>query len=183
MTRLLLVGIGILCLNSFAGATLVVLADGSRVPIVDVAVGDSVAAFDTATGDVVSGPVTGVLSHTDSLVDVVLSDGSTLSMTGDHSVYDTLSGSWRPVSEFESDGALLGLSGGTLTVTGFDEASGADAAAWDLSVGGVHNFFVAADATAEPVLVHNASDFCALPITLAQFKTLADITDPVEAAA
>jgi len=119
MTRLLLVGIGILCLNSFAGATLVVLADGSRVPIVDVAVGDSVAAFDTATGDVVSGPVTGVLSHTDSLVDVVLSDGSTLSMTGDHSVYDTLSGSWRPVSEFESDGALLGLSGGTLTVTGF----------------------------------------------------------------
>ena len=79
---------------------------------------------------------------------LVLADGSTLSMTGDHSVYDTLSGSWRPISEFESDGSLLGLSGGALTVTGFDETSGADATAWDLSVGGVHNFFVAADATA-----------------------------------
>jgi len=34
-----------------------------------------------------------------------------------------------------------------------------------------------------PVLVHNASDFCALPISLAQFDTLADIADPVDAAA
>ena len=75
------------------------------------------------------------------------------------------------------------MSGATLTVTDFVETSGSSGRAWDLSVAGVHNFFVAADASAEPVLVHNASNFCPLPISLSQFQTLANITDPVKAAA
>ena len=57
------------------------------------------------------------------------------------------------------------------------------ATVWDISVAGVHNFYVAADASSVPVLVHNASDFCPLPISLAQFDALASITDPVQAAA
>ena len=172
-----------LCLNSFAGGTLVVLADGSRVPITSVSVGDRVAAFDVSLGLVVDRPVTAVLSHDDVLFDVSLSDGSMLSVTEDHSVFEVSSRSWMPISEFDADDVLLGLSGETLTVTDFDETSGANTTAWDLSVGSAHNFYVAGDHDAVPVLVHNASDFCPLPVTLAQFKTLADITDPVEAAA
>ena len=69
------------CLNSFAGHTLVVLADGTRVPIADIGVGVSVAAFDVDAGVVTSGAVTAVLSHGDELFDVGLADGSVLSVT------------------------------------------------------------------------------------------------------
>ena len=172
------------CLNSFAGHTLVVLADGTRVPIADIGVGVSVAAFDVDAGVVTAGAVTAVLSHGDELFDVGLADGSVLSVTDDHRFWDPFNTVWSPIGDLaDSGGSVLGLDGANIAVTGIDDGTGVSPTVWDISVAGVHNFYVAADASSVPVLVHNASDFCPLPISLAQFDALASITDPVQAAA
>ena len=109
------------CLNSFAGHTLVVLADGTRVPIADIDVGVSVAAFDVDAGVVTSGAVTAVLSHGDELFDVGLADGSVLSVTDDHRFWDPSNTVWSPIGDLADEGgSVFGLDGANIAVTGID---------------------------------------------------------------
>ena len=51
------------------------------------------------------------------------------------------------------------------------------ATVWDISVAGVHNFYVAADHTSVPVLVHNADEVCSLQVSLDAFDELLDFVD------
>ena len=51
------------------------------------------------------------------------------------------------------------------------------ATVWDISVAGVHNFYVAADDSSVPVLVHNAADACGEPLLLEDFVEILDFLD------
>ncbi len=61
---------------SFTGATVVLMANGSKKPIEDVEVGDEVMASDPETGEQEPRKVTHVFVHEDAVSDLVLDDGS-----------------------------------------------------------------------------------------------------------
>jgi len=131
--------------NSFSDDTLVVLADGTSVPIADVQVGDRVLAWDLETGTAVARDVTATLPHSDWLLQAHLSDGSILEVTEDHRFWSVTDNGWVELQHLDTTDMLLTPDGATVTVDYLDWNAGADAPAWDLTVEVEHNFFVAAD--------------------------------------
>lgn len=152
--------------NSFAGGTLVALADGTFAPIADVQVGDQVLAYDFDTGTTVTREVTATLPHTDWLLEAHLSDGSVMSVTEDHRFWSITDDDWVELQDLDSTDQLLTPDGATVTVDWLDWDAGVTAPAFDLTVDQEHNFFVTADTTAEPVLVHNQTPglFCGVEV-------------------
>jgi|GEM_PF-4775178 len=169
--------------NSFAGDTLVAMADGTMAPIADVQVGDQVSAYDFDTGETVAREVTATLPHTDWLLEAHLSDGSVMSVTEDHRFWSITDTAWVELQDLDTTDMLLTPNGATVTVDWLDWIAGETAPAWDLTVAEEHNFFVAADATAEPLLVHNQTlgTFCDLPIGVELALKLAPVNDALVA--
>ncbi len=139
--------------NSFTGATLVLLADGTKKPIRDVKVGNKVLATDPQTGETAARPVTKLIVHSGNhtMVDVRLADGTTITATDRHPFWDATTGEFtyaldlRPGDKVrESDGTLLAVAGTRI----YD----ADVTAYNLTVDGIHTYY----AGATPVLVHNS---------------------------
>jgi RHS repeat-associated protein len=139
--------------NSFTGATLVTMADGSKKPIHDVKVGDKVLATDPETGQTAARPVTKLIVHSGkhTMVDVHLADGSTITATDRHPFWDATTGEFtyaidlRPGDKVrEIDGTLLAVSATRV----YDE----DVTAYNLTVDGIHTYY----AGTTPVLVHNS---------------------------
>jgi RHS repeat-associated protein len=81
---------------SFAAATGVVMADGSRKPIAEVEVGDRVLAADPQTGERGARTVTHVWKHADTLVELETADGATVTTTEDHPFWNATDQQWQP---------------------------------------------------------------------------------------
>ncbi|WP_406111100.1 polymorphic toxin-type HINT domain-containing protein [Kitasatospora purpeofusca] len=149
--------------NSFPATTQVLLADGSHRAISEVRVGDRLLATDPATGSLQSQAVTATFAHdTGQLVDVRLADGSTVSTTPGHSLYVDGAG-WTLASRITTGDRLRPAGGPPQTVTGVEHRQGlAPRPVHDLTVDGVHTFYVRADGgTGQDVLVHNCLDIVA----------------------
>ena len=100
-----------------------------------------------------------------------------LSVTDDHRFWDPSNTVWSPIGDLADEGgSVLGLDGVNIAVTGIDDGTGVSATVWDISVAGVHNFYVAADASSVPVLVHNADEVCSLQVSLGAFDELPETT-------
>ncbi|MGC4987267.1 polymorphic toxin-type HINT domain-containing protein, partial [Streptomyces sp. DT193] len=142
--------------NSFPGDTRVLMADGTRRPILDVQVGDLVLATDPASGRTRPEPVTDTFRHrTDHLVDVSLA-GGTLTSTSGHRVYVAGHG-WVHMSDLRV-GDRLRTSDGTLqSVTALRDRLGlAPRPVYDLTVDDLHTFYVRPQGgRSRDVLVHN----------------------------
>ncbi|MFE4703074.1 ricin-type beta-trefoil lectin domain protein [Streptomyces sp. NPDC056738] len=143
--------------NSFPGGTRVLMADGTRRPILDVRVGDLVLATDPASGRARPEPVTHTFRHhTDHLVDVSVADGGTLTSTSGHRVYVAGHG-WVHVSDLRVGDRLRTSDGALQSVTALNDRPGlAPRPVYDLTVDGLHTFYVRPQgAHSRDVLVHN----------------------------
>ncbi|NEA49968.1 polymorphic toxin-type HINT domain-containing protein, partial [Streptomyces sp. SID10815] len=145
--------------NSFPGATQVVLADGGRKALRDVHAGDLLLATDPATGRTRGEPVTRTFRHgAQDLMKVTLADGGRLTSTPGHRFFVpgrgwTLASALRP-------GDVLRTPGGTRTVSAVAERhETTPRTVYDLTVSGLHTFYAVAGDS--PVLVHNCDDLVA----------------------
>jgi Pretoxin HINT domain len=138
--------------NSFTGATLVLLASGEKVPISTIKVGDMVIAADPATGKTGARRVTKLIVHggKHTMVNVTLHDGSTITATDHHPFWNNSSRKFtyaidlRPGDRLvEPDGAQLQVD----SVVVHDE----DLTAYNLAIDDIHTYY----AGTTPVLVHN----------------------------
>ncbi|MFT7841256.1 polymorphic toxin-type HINT domain-containing protein [Saccharothrix sp. BKS2] len=146
--------------HSFVAATLVLMADGSTQPISEVEIGDEVKATDPETGETTDREVVATIVHDDE------GDMTRLTVTGEDGATGSADAtSWHPVwveaeSRFVSIGDLK--SGQALTsVDGTSPRVAQVQRSWrvepvyDLTVAGVHTYYVLAGATS--VLVHNSN--------------------------
>ncbi|HEY0699442.1 MAG TPA: polymorphic toxin-type HINT domain-containing protein, partial [Micromonospora sp.] len=148
--------------NSFAPQTMVLMADGSTKPIEDVRVGDLVLATDPTTGKTESRPVTDLIVgqgekhmvEIDVDVDGDRGDATgTLTATDGHPFWVPSLHKWVKATDLET-GALLRTSAGTyVQVTAVRKWTAQDQRAHNLTVDGLHTYYVTAGE--QPVLVHN----------------------------
>lgn len=150
--------------HSFAPATLVVLADGTRKAIRAVAVGDRVRTTDPATGKTVIRTVTALhRNHDTDLADLVVRDGagheSTVHTTQHHRFWDDTRHAWVETADLVVGDRLHADDGAVATVGSVRSIAGLE---WmyDLTVDDVHTYYVVAGD--EPVLVHNCGGLDAL---------------------
>ena len=166
----------------FGAHTRAALADGTHVPIADVQVGDEVLAYDFDIDSTVGREVTATLPHTDWLLEAHFSDGTTMNVTEDHRFWSVADDDWVELQDLDTSDVLLSPDGATVTVDFLDWDAGVTTDAYDLTVDQEHNFFVTADATGEPVLVHNQTrgTFCGVRISSQRFLDSADELVAVE---
>ncbi len=124
---------------SFSGATLVLMADGSRKPIEDVQVVDKVLATDPETGETVAREVTHLWVHDDTLVDLVV-DGDVITTTEDHPFWNETDGEWQRADQLDEGDLVSGADGDLLEVEGLDWSSARTAAAYNLTVDDIHTY-------------------------------------------
>jgi hypothetical protein len=136
---------------SFAGATTVLMADGTRRPIEDVKVGDEVIATDPETGEQVAKTVEHVFVHDDIVVDLVV-DGEVITTTADHPFWSVTDQRFERADELSRGEKVLGADGTVITVSGLELGTAREALAYNLSVKGIHTYHVGTDA----ILVHNS---------------------------
>lgn len=137
---------------SFTGDTEVLMADGTRKPIEDVDVGDLVLAVDPVTGRRTPRAVTAVIVHDDTVVDLVTDNGIRVATTEDHPFWNATDGAWQRADHLDQGDALLTADGSTVRVVGLDPASARPAVAHNLTVEGVHTYYVGSAAS---LAVHN----------------------------
>ena len=88
-------------------------------------------------------------------------------MTEDHRFWSVTDDDWVELQDLDTSDVLLSPDGATVTVDWLDWDAGVTTDAYDLTVDQEHNFFVTADTTGQPVLVHNqdtAGFFCGVPV-------------------
>ncbi len=136
---------------SFAGATTVLMADGSRKPIEDVEVGDEVVATDPETGEQVAKRVEHVFVHEDTVIDLVV-DGEVITTTEDHPFWSVTDQRFERADELAPGEKVLGADGRVITVSGLQLGTAREALAYNLSVQGIHTYHVGDD----EILVHNS---------------------------
>nr|WP_280839695.1 Hint domain-containing protein [Micromonospora sp. A200] len=148
--------------KSFSGDTHVLMADGSTKAIEDIEVGELVLATDPETGEQGPRKVTHVWVHDDDLINLELSNGATLTTTDDHPFWNHTDQQWQEVKDLDR-GDLLHSGRGTsdLAAVGLNPDTTQRAAAYNLTVAGIHTYYVLAGNT--PVLVHN-TDPCLGPV-------------------
>lgn len=163
-------------LHSFAPGTLVLLADGSAVPIEDIKLGDEVVATDPETGEAGARPVTNLHLNVDThltrltVADAATGEQSTLETTRNHPFWDATTGEWVEAGKLtpghrllvhdekrlEGDGSGAGSGGGgpptEVVVVEAHNHTGSQVM-HDLTVAGIHTYYVLAGD--DPVLVHN----------------------------
>ena len=89
-------------------------------------------------------------------------------MTEDHRFWSVTDDDWVELQDLDTSDVLLTPDAATVTVDFLDWDAGVTTDAYDLTVDQEHNFFVTADTTGEPVLVHNQTQglFCGLPVSV-----------------
>ncbi|MFD9519379.1 polymorphic toxin-type HINT domain-containing protein [Streptomyces sp. NPDC059979] len=143
--------------NSFPGTTLVLLADGSHKQIDEVQFGDQVMAGDPGSGAVRAQPVTSTFQHdTERLVDITLAGDGRLTTTAGHKFFVADRG-WTLASDLAVGDRLRTPDGSLRPVAAHRDRAGlAPQRVYDLTVDGLHTFFVrAAGKHPHDVLVHN----------------------------
>ncbi|WP_396048516.1 polymorphic toxin-type HINT domain-containing protein [Aeromicrobium sp. UC242_57] len=136
---------------SFAGATTVLMADGSRKPIRKVRIGDKVLATDPANGRKVVRKVLTVFKHRDAVVDLELSSGSVLTTTPDHPFWNESEGEFQRADALAQSDELLTPEGAAVNAVGLQRSTVRWAEAYNLEIDDVHTYFVGED----EILVHN----------------------------
>jgi hypothetical protein len=139
--------------NSFTPDTQVQMADGSTKPIGEVSIGDEVLATDPDTGQTGPRRVTDVIrgSGSKDLVDVTI-DGHVITATANHPFYDTKRDTWVNAGDLRAGEVLRGRDG-PVRVEKVKKYSVPDQTVFNLTVAGVHTYYVVAGDS--PVLVHN----------------------------
>lgn len=146
------------CLNSFAPATVVLMAGGDTKRIADIKVGDEVVATDPETGTTTTEQVEVLHDNLDNdLIDltVPLPDGrsSVIKTTQHHPFWDQTTATWVHAGDLETGHRLRDASGSdSVTVTAVRQRNGAQHML-NLTVAELHTYYVLAGKT--PVLVHN----------------------------
>ncbi len=142
------------CANSFAAGTGVLLADGAVRRIDQIAVGETVLATDPSTGRSSARTVTAVLVHDDvDLTDLTVRDiNGTTSIIRTTPGHPFFNGSWTAAGDLSPGDRLASVAGHTAEVLSVHSFRG-PATRYNLTVAGVHTFYVQAGQT--PVLVHN----------------------------
>ncbi|HEU5470659.1 MAG TPA: polymorphic toxin-type HINT domain-containing protein, partial [Actinophytocola sp.] len=138
---------------SFSGDTKVLMADGTTQPIQDIKVGDQILATNPDTGEHGPRTVTTVLAHQDTLLNLLTTDGATITTTEDHPFYNTTTHQWQPANQLNPGHQLHTPDGLTVTVRGLDKHTARNATAYNLTIHDLHTYYVLAHTT--PVLVHN----------------------------
>ncbi|WP_162890457.1 DNRLRE domain-containing protein [Streptomyces olivoreticuli] len=151
-------------INSFTPETLVVMADGTTKPIKDIQIGEKVLATDPTTGRTEARPVEDVIvgNGEKHLVRLTIdTDGDkgdatdTITATEGHPFWLEDQHTWVKANEIKP-GALLRTSAGTWVKVLATRAWTAVQQVFNLSVGGIHTYYVQAGAA--PVLAHNNCD-------------------------
>jgi RHS repeat-associated protein len=138
-------------LCSFDGATLVLMADGSKKPIEDVRLGDKVLATDPETGEQVAKRVEQVFVHDDDLTDLQLTDGTVLTTTENHPYWSIDAQRFKPANQLQPGERVLGANGKPVAVSGLRLTTTHVGKAYNLEIKDIHTYHVGKDA----ILVHN----------------------------
>ncbi|WP_460754848.1 polymorphic toxin-type HINT domain-containing protein [Myceligenerans cantabricum] len=139
---------------SFAGSTLVLMADGTRKPIEDIEVGDEVIATDPETGEQGAREVTHVWVHQDNLFEFEV-DGKLIVTTEDHPFWSVTDQTWEDAQRLDRGERVLTADGRAKTVTReVDFGAREVKRAYNLTVAGLHTYHVGH----QGILVHNADD-------------------------
>jgi hypothetical protein len=141
--------------NSFAPATLVLMADGSTEPIEHIELGDEVWAADPETGEAGARPVTALIEGegVKDLVTVSTGSGSVVATVG-HPFWSVSDAAWVDAGDLSVGDAVLQADGATSVVTQVVEVS-RPAVVHNLTVADLHTYFVVVGDA--PTLVHNCS--------------------------
>ncbi len=156
--KLLSGGGGSCAKHSFVAATLVLMADGSTKPISEVEIGDKVKATDPTTGETTDRDVVATIVHTDeddmSRLTVTAEDGTTgtVDATSWHPVWVPTKGRFVNIGDLKP-GDRLAPADQTRSVTTAVRRYVRVAPVYDLTVEGVHTYFVVVGST--NFLVHN----------------------------
>jgi len=140
---------------SFSGATLVLMANGTRIPISEVKEGDYVYATDPETGETGAREVLATLPHTDQFLTLRTSSGEIVT-TEDHRYWNETNQAWQESKDIDEGDRLLSADGDEVTVEGLDWTTVHTAAAYDLTIDDLHTFYAATGE--DEVLVHNCGD-------------------------
>jgi RHS repeat-associated protein len=144
--------------HSFPAGTLVLLADGTSKPLELVRPGSTVIATDPETGRTERRQVTHLIrsDHDKHYIDIAISGSDdrqhTVVTTGNHPFWSATQERWVRADELEQ-GELLRTAAGTYVQIDSIRHSSANRITYDLSVDGIHAYYVLADTL--PILVHN----------------------------
>ncbi|GAA0616800.1 RHS repeat-associated core domain-containing protein [Kribbella sandramycini] len=138
---------------SFTGETQVVLADGRTKPIGEIKDGDLVLATDPDSGATVAAEAELVPAHDDTVVDLVTKDGARITTTANHPFYSQAGRQWKRADELSAADTLRTPSGKSVRITGLRHTTQRVATVYNLSVKGVHTYYVMIGQDA--ALVHN----------------------------
>lgn len=152
------------------------MADGTTKPISEVEVGDVLWALDPETGVEGERTVTGVWPHYDWLLDFSVGDGF-VQTTEDHHFWNESDREWQETVHIDTGDLLLTADGSFVAAGDLDWTSRTYGEAFDLTVEGLHTYFV--DFGAGSVLVHNTD--CSFDELggLAAYVDRADLVDGV----
>jgi len=151
--------LGSVCLRSFSGDTEVLMADGAMTAIAEVRVGDEVWAMDPETGEAGNRTVIAIWPHEDTLIDFTV-DGGSITTTEDHELWNATDHEWQETRDIEPGDFLLTADGQHVKAGNLDWTSAHRADAFDLTVEGLHTYFVSAGD--QDVLVHNCGKWLSI---------------------
>ncbi|HVB44807.1 MAG TPA: LamG-like jellyroll fold domain-containing protein [Streptosporangiaceae bacterium] len=141
--------------NSFTGATRVLLASGRAVAIDKLRAGQKVLATDPYRNLSGTRRIAKVITHSGphTMVAVTLLGGMTIRATDHHPFWDATTGTFTYADALRA-GDKLRTPSGHLVVIRHVRGYQADLTAYNLSISGIHTYYVLAGRT--PVLVHNS---------------------------
>lgn len=149
--------------NSFVPGTAVLLADGTTVPIEDVQLGDEVLATDPETGESGPRPVTALITGDGEkdLTTITIAgqggdDAGTVVATDGHPFWVPDLGRWVDAGEL-LPGDWLYTSAGTLIQVSALQHERREQAVHNLTVAGIHTYYVTIGTGTDAVLVHNCA--------------------------
>ena len=124
-------------------------------PISEIVPGDEVWADDPGTGEAGARSVVATWPHQDTLLDFTVAGGS-VTTTEDHHFWNVTDTEWQETQHIDQGDYLLTADGRVVEAGNLDWSTTHYADAYDLTVEGVHSYFVSTGN--EQVLVHNCSD-------------------------
>jgi RHS repeat-associated protein len=147
--------------HSFVAGTLVAMADGSHKPIEQVEVGDMVLATDPQTGETEAREVVATIIKDDdkhyTQLSISTPDGEAgITATDHHPFWSPSENSWIDAGDL-TPGATLRTADGKTALVEDVEHLRKSGRTYDLTVAGLHTYYVLAGGT--PVLVHNSNCF------------------------
>lgn len=142
---------------SFTGATVVLMADGSKKPIEDIEVGDLVIATDPETGEQTAKAVTHTWVHDDMVIDLVV-DGEVITTTEDHPFWSVTDQQFERADDLAAGERVLAADGRSAEVLELRFGTSRVAPAYNLTIEGIHTYHVGDS----EILVHNTCDLAGL---------------------